>query len=307
MQLGFNSAILPDLGLKDLLAFARDERFSTVELMCWPVGKAERRYAGVTHVDVSTFGPKEAAEVARICEDNAITISALGYYPNLMVPDEATAKVYADHFLKVVDAASELGVPNANTFVGRDPALNLDENWKRFDQRWPRIVEHAEKAGVNIGIENCPMFFTQDEWPGGANMAVSPAIWREMFRRLPSKFFGLNYDPSHLIWQMMDPVAPIRDFADRITHVHAKDVRIDRRALHQKGILVTPLEFHEPKLPGLGEVPWGAFFAALGDIRYTGPVCIEVEDRSYEGSLEMRKESLRQSARFLRQFMPTKA
>jgi sugar phosphate isomerase/epimerase len=101
-----------------------------------------------------------------------------------------------------------------------------------------------------------------------------------------------------------DYLQPLRQFSDRIFHVHAKDVRVDRNRLDDVGILATPLEYHSPKLPGLGEVDWGRFFSVLGDTGYDGPVCIEVEDRAYEASLQLRKEALRQSARFLRQFIP---
>ena len=155
-----------------------------------------------------------------------------------------------------------------------------------------------------MGIENCPMLFTADEWPGGKNLAVSPSIWRRMFEAIPSPSFGLNYDPSHLVWQQMDYIAPLRKFADRLVHVHAKDVRLDRERLDDVGILATPLEYHSPKLPGLGEVDWGRFFSVLGDVGYRGPVCVEVEDRAYEGSLESRKLALRQSCTYLRQFIP---
>ena len=190
-----------------------------------------------------------------------------------------------------------------NTFIGRDPRLPTADNWRLFDARWPEIIRHAESCGVRVAIENCPMFFTEDEYPGGKNLAGTPAAWREMFRRIPSPYFGLNYDPSHLVWQCIDPVAPIREFAPKIFHVHAKDVWIDRVALQEVGILATPLQFHRPKLPGLGQVDWRGFFAALTEARYDGPVCIEVEDRAYEGSLAARQEAIRQSARFLRHFM----
>jgi sugar phosphate isomerase/epimerase len=148
------------------------------------------------------------------------------------------------------------------------------------------------------------MLFSADEWPGGKNLGTSPAIWRRMFEDIPSPNFGLNYDPSHMIWQHMDYVQPIRDFASRFVHVHAKDVRLDPHRLNDVGILAHPSAYHTPKLPGLGDVDWGKFFSALTDVGYRGPVCVEVEDRAYEGSLELRKASLTQSERYLRQFMP---
>ena len=156
---------------------------------------------------------------------------------------------------------------------------------------------------MRIGIENCPMLFTADEWPGGKNLATSPAIWRRMFADIPSPSFGLNFDPSHLVWQQMDYLAPLVEFRDRLVHVHAKDARIDRAALDAHGVLAYPKLWHTPKLPGLGDVRWGAFFAALADAGYDGPVAIEVEDRAFEGSLQKRQESLIISRRHLLQYL----
>jgi sugar phosphate isomerase/epimerase len=304
MKLGFVSAILPDLNLEQVLAFARESGFATVEAMCWPAGRAERRYAGVTHVDAALFGRHEADGVLALCERHGVTLSGLGYYPNPLAADEREAAVCIEHLKKVISAAALLGVNQVNTFIGRDPVRSLDDNWRVFDERWPGIVRHAEQSGVRIGIENCPMLFTQDEWPGGKNLAVSPRNWREMFRRIPSRALGLNYDPSHMVWQQMDYLAPLREFADRIYHVHAKDVRLDRARLDEVGILAAPLDYHQPKLPGLGDIDWGRFMSALGESGYAGPVCVEVEDRAYEASLETRKEALRLSAGFLGRFMP---
>lgn len=304
MKLGFNSAILPDLDLAGVLSFAREADFPVVELMCWPVGKAERRYAGVTHLDVTNFGAEDAARAGSLCRQHGVEISGLGYYPNPLVADENEAALVIGHLRKVISAAALLGVNQVNTFVGRDHTRSLADNWSVFDERWPAIVRHAEQAGVRIGIENCPMLFTGDEWPGGKNLAVSPRIWREMFRRIPSRALGLNYDPSHLVWQQMDCVAPLREFADRICHVHAKDVRVDRHKLDDAGILAAPLDYHSPKLPGLGEIDWGRFISVLGDTGYRGAVCIEVEDRACEGSIETRKAALRQGGTFLRNFIP---
>lgn len=301
MNIGFVSAILPDQDLEQVLQIARDGGFKTVELMCWPLGRAQRRYAGVTHLDVSDFTAADADRVKQLLQKYGITISSLGYYPNPLCVDEAEAAVYIGHIKKVISAANTLGVGMMTTFVGRDHTLSLDDNWKLFDQRWPQIVARAESCGVKIAIENCPMLFSSDEWPGGKNMAVSPRIWREMFRRVPSRSFGLNLDPSHFVLQFMDPVPAIREFADRIFHVHAKDLRILRDQLNERGIL--DFGWSVPKLPGLGDVNWSAFFAALTDARYTGPVCIEVEDRAYEGSLEDSKRALVQSKRFLENYV----
>lgn len=307
MQLGFVSAILPDLPLDELAHFAAGTGYDCVELMCWPAGKAERRYAGVTHVDVTDFSRPDAERVREIMAESGVEISALGYYPNPLSPDAEEAAACRRHIQNVIAAAALLGVPRMNTFVGRDWTKSVEENWPRFLEVWRPLVRFAEERAVKIGIENCPMFFTRDEWPGGKNLATSPAIWRRMFEEIPSASFGLNYDPSHLVWQRMDYLKPLREFSSRLHHVHAKDVRIDRERLDAVGILAAPNEYHTPKLPGLGEVDWGRFFSVLTDAGYHGPVCVEVEDRAYEGSVEARKAALRQSLTFLRQYVPARS
>jgi sugar phosphate isomerase/epimerase len=303
MQLGFVSAILPDLSLEAVLSNAAATGYQCVELMCWPVGKAERRYAGVTHIDTAALDRGEAARILDATSSAGVSISGLGYYPNPLAPDKAEAEVYIAHIRKVILAAELLGVSVVNTFIGRDWTRSVDDNWPRFREVWPPLVNFAADHGVKIAIENCPMFFSNDEWPGGKNLAHSPAVWRRMFAEIPAANFGLNYDPSHLIWQQMDYIKPLREFASRIFHVHLKDARVDRDRLDDEGILATPLAFHTPKLPGLGDVDWGRFFSVLGETGYQGPVCVEVEDRAYEGSLELRQAALRQSLTYLRQFV----
>ena len=303
MQLGFVSAILPELYLEEVLAFAAETGFDCVEVMCWPKGKAERRYAGVTHIDVAGFDRAAADEVTGLVAQYGVQISGLGYYPNPLVADEAARNTYLNHIKEMIKASALLGVNVANTFIGRDQTRSLEANLQEFAQVWPEVIQLAESLDVKVGIENCPMLFTEDEWPGGHNLAISPAVWRRMFEIIPSPNFGLNFDPSHLIWQQMDYAAAIRNFADRFVHVHAKDVRVDKHRLDEVGIMATPLEYHTPKLPGLGQIDWGLFYSVLTDAGYDGPVCIEVEDRAYEGSLERRKQSVDQSGRFLRQFM----
>lgn len=304
MQLGFVSAILPELELRDVLQTARRLDYECVELMCWPVGKAERRYAGVTHVDVSGITPARADEIRGLASEAGIAISSLGYYPNPLSPHAEEAQQATDHLRQLIVGAHTLGLARVTTFVGRDWTRSVDDNWPRFLSTWRPLIQFAEDHGVSVGIENCPMLFSRDEWPGGKNLAISPKIWRRMFDDIPSANFGLNYDPSHLIWMQMDAIAPLREFAGRLVHVHAKDVRVDRHRLNEVGILAHPAEYHTPKLPGFGDVNWGQFFATLTDVGYRGPVCVEVEDRAYEDSLESRVASLRQSSTYLRNFLP---
>jgi sugar phosphate isomerase/epimerase len=304
MKLGFVSAILPDLSLEEVVHFAASEGYDCVEVMCWPAGKAERRYAGVTHLDAAGFDKSAAGTVRDLLDSAGVSISGLGYYPNPLAPNAEEARVAVEQIKRVIVAAELLEVRQMNTFIGRDWSKSVEDNWPRFRAVWPDLVKFAEDHGVRIGIENCPMYFTGDEWPGGKNLARCPAIWRRMFEEIPSPNFGLNYDPSHLVWQQMDCLKPLREFASRIFHIHAKDVRVNRDKLDDVGILATPLEFHTPKLPGLGDVDWGQFVSTLCDVGYTGPVCVEVEDRAFEKTPELCKLALRQSHTYLRQYVP---
>jgi sugar phosphate isomerase/epimerase len=303
LRLGIQSAILGDLSFDEVITFASDNGFACVEMMCWPKGLANRKYAGVTHIDVSILDDNEVKRIKNSLKEKNVSVSGLGYYPNPLDPDKEKSDIYIDHIKKVIDAAARLDIGIVNTFIGADPAKHDDDNFEKFKEVWPPIIRYAEERNVKVGIENCPMFFTRDEWPSGNNLAHSPALWRRMFEVIPSKNFGLNYDPSHLIWQMMDYVKPVFEFRERIFHVHIKDARILWEAINDVGILTTPLKYHTPKLPGLGDINWGKFFSALYEVGFNGAACIEVEDKSFEGSLETRKAALLQSRNYLRQFI----
>ena len=304
MQLGFVSAILPTLSLTEVMTHAANMGYDCVEIMCWPKGGTARRYAGVTHIDLDKLSDTRIQEIKALIKETGVQISALGYYPNPLAADKKEAAVYIKHIEKLIQAAPKLGLKNVNTFIGRDPTKSIADNWSRLLEVWPPLVALAKKHKVKIGIENCPMLFTHDEWPGGKNLAVSPAVWRKLFADLKSNYIGLNYDPSHMVLQHMDYIAPIRNFSKKLFHIHAKDLRIDQHKLNEVGIFATPHEWHAPKLPGLGDVNWGQFFSALTDVGYKGPVCVEVEDRAYEGNITDRLRSLQQSYTFLRQYIP---
>lgn len=302
MKLGLQSAILAELSFEEVVDFAAEKGFSCIEMMCWPLGKADRRYAGVTHIDVTSLDDEKAAYIKNYIKQKNIEIS-LGYYPNPLDPDVEKSKVYVEHIKKMITAANKLGVKVVNSFIGRDKTKNVEENLKKFKEVWTPIIKLAEENDVKVAIENCPMLFTNDEWPGGNNLATTPEIWRRMFAEIPSDYFGLNYDPSHFIWQMMDYIRPIYEFKDKIFHVHIKDVKIFKHKLDNVGIMATPLEFSSPKLPGLGDVDWSKFVSALTDIRYNGFACIEVEDKAFEANLQDRKDSIALSKRFINQFI----
>lgn len=304
LKLGFVSAILADNSFEEVMDFAADQGFGCVEMMCWPKGKAERRYAGVSHIDVDALDEAAIKHIQTYQLEKKVSISGLGFYPNPLDPDEEKASQAITHIKKIIDAAAKLGVPVVNTFVGRNPSLNIPDNLKLFEERFPEIVRHAGSLGIKIGIENCPMLFTNDEWPGGKNLAISPVVWDQMFTIIPDANFGLNYDPSHLVWMQMDPIQPIYDYRDRLHHIHLKDVKVYKERLNRVGILANPLEYHSPKIPGLGDVNWGRFVAALTDVGYRGPCCIEVEDKAYEKSPEDIRMAILTARNHLSQYIP---
>lgn len=306
MDLGFVSAILPDATRIEVFDLAAEIGFDCVELCCWPVGRAERRYAGVTHVDVGGLSDDLIAGIQREIDETGVRVSGLGYYPNPLSPVSGEAEAAVAHIRRVIDAAARLGIGRMNTFVGRDWTRSVDDNWPRFLATWTPLVRYAEDRDVRIGIENCPMLFGHDEWPGGKNLASTPEIWTRMFSDIPSGHFGLNYDPSHMVWLHMDYLRPLRTFRDKLFHIHAKDVRIDQEQLNQVGIMAHPSRFHTPKLPGMGDVDWGKFFSVLTDCGYRGPVCVEVEDRAFEATPADRRAALCQSHTYLRNFLPVR-
>jgi sugar phosphate isomerase/epimerase len=304
ISIGFVSAILGDKTLEEVIDIAAKHRFGCVELMCWPVGKAERRYAGVTHVDVDALTPARVKEIKKLTASKGVSISGLGYYPNTLDEDTEKRKFYAAHLKKVIDGAAALGVPVVNTFIGRIPSKDLEYNFRLFEKVWPPVIRHAEGKGVKVAIENCPMYFTGDEWPAGKNLAYCPAIFRRMFASIPSKHFGLNFDPSHFVWQHMDYLKPLKEFKERLFHIHIKDAKVEKERLDDVGILATPLQYHSPRLPGMGDVDWGRFMSTLYEVGYRGPACVEVEDRNYEGGPDDVLAALVQSRAYMSQFIP---
>jgi sugar phosphate isomerase/epimerase len=303
MKLGFVSAILDGWSFEEAADIAARNGFSCIEAACWPRGKGERRYAGVSHINVDGLTDESVSAIKAVCAEKGIFISSLAFYPNVMDRDVEKRNSAISHLEKVISASAKLGVNMVTTFVGRDQHRGIEENIELFKDIWPPIIERAEKQGVRIAIENCPMLFGEDQWPGGQNMFTSPKIWRRLFDIIPNRNFGINYDPSHFVWQMMDYLAPLYEFRHRIFHVHFKDIKLYRDRLRDAGVMAHPLEFMSPKLPGLGDVDWGAFISALNDIGYEGPACIEIEDRAFEGSRERILDSLVLSKRYLDQFI----
>jgi sugar phosphate isomerase/epimerase len=289
MKLGLMSANLPNLSLEELASWAAENGFEMLELACWPPGKAERRYAGVTHVDVTDLDANKAKQVLSVVRNHGLGISSLAYYPNPLHPDPKHREMVIGHLKKVIVAAEMLDVPIVGTFVGRDKDRTLEDNWTVFKEVWPPIVKFAAEHDVKIAIENCPMIFSNDEWPGGNNLAISPSVWRKMFEIIPDANFGLNLDPSHLVWQFIDYVRAIYEFKERIFHVHAKDLRIDYEQLYQNGVMSLGMGWQIPRLPGLGDVKWDKFISALYGAGYDYVISIEHEDRAFEKTEDLVK------------------
>lgn len=280
MKLGIMTAAFGRMSFERTAEWAAANDFGMIEVACWPVvGGERRRYAGVSHIDVDRL---DVGRVRDVLDRTRLEISSLAYYPNHLHPDPAERTAANDHLKKVIDAAARLEVPIVGTFVGRDPAKNVPDNFREFRRVWPRLVSYAERRGVTIAIENCPMIFSWDQWPGGTNLASTPAAWDEMFSIVPSERFGLNLDPSHLVWQMIDHERAVRDFASRIVHVHAKDMEVDRDGLYRYGVGSLGMGWQIPRLPGLGEIDWGRFIGQLYRAGYDYVLSIEHEDRAFE-------------------------
>ncbi len=303
MKLGIVSAIYDGFTFEDAVENAVSNGCKCMEVACWPQGKAERRYAGVSHIDVDNTSADYIAYIKDFCAEKGIEISSLAFYPNTMDGNIEKRNGAIEHLKKVINMSALLGVNTVTTFIGRDQTKTVEENLELFKEIWPPIIKFAEQKGVKVAIENCPMLFGAEQWPGGQNLFTTPALWRKMFELLPSDNFGINYDPSHFIWQQIDYIKPLYEFKDKIFHVHFKDIKLYPDRLNDVGIMGYPLDYMSPKLPGLGDVDWGKFVSALTDIGYNGYSCIEVEDKAFESSKERITDSVALSCRYMRQFV----
>lgn len=305
MKIGFLSSILDGWSYNEVIDTAKNMGYKAVEVACWPNGKAERRYAGVSHINVDRVlsDDEYAKSLIEYAHTQKVELSALAYYPNVMDRDPTKRNMAIEHLKTVIKASEKLGIYMVTTFIGRDQMQNVDNNLKLIQNVWPPIIKLAEELHVKIAIENCPMLFGAEQWPGGQNIMTSPQNWERVFEILNSDIIGINFDPSHCIWQFIDYIKPIHVFKDKIFHIHFKDIKLDHDKLDKVGILSYPLDYMTPKLPGLGDINWGRFVSALTDINYTGYACVEVEDRAFEGSKESVFNSLKISKRYLEQFV----
>ena len=221
MKLGLLTAPFPDTPLPAVAEWAAASGFEVLEIACWPRGAGEaRRYAGTSHIDVANLSPAAATEIVDQLAAKRLAISGLGYYPNPLDPDPAHRGEVIGHLKKVIEAAEKMDVPLVNTFMGGDHAKNLDQNWEEALRVWPDIVAFANDHGRKLTLENCPMLFSYDEWPGGHNIATTPRMWRRILEQWGDTI-GMNFDPSHLVLQMIDIRRFLKEFgphtADLVT------------------------------------------------------------------------------------------
>lgn len=303
MKLGFLSVILGEYSFEKMIDKASELGYETVEVACWKNQKAERRYSGVCHIDTEALDKVRAQEITDYCKKKNVAISALAFYPNTMDEDLNKREENIAHLKSVIDASVLLDVRLVNTFIGKMQSKTVEENLKEVKSVWVDILTYAKEKGVRIAIENCPMLFGSDQWPGGQNLMSSPKLWREVFELLPFDNLGLNFDPSHFVWQMLDYVQAVYDFKDKIFHIHFKDIKVYQDKLATVGTMAYPLEYMQPKLPGLGNVNWSKFVSALTDIKYDGYTAVEVEDKAFEDSEENVIKSLILSKRYIEQFL----
>lgn len=302
MKLGLLTAPFPDTTLGEVADWARSAGFEALEIACWPkTSGASRRYAGTSHIDVD-ISAAEAQDIAAGLAGKGLAISGLGFYPNPLHPDRAHREAVIDHLKKVIVLASRMAVSLVNTFCGGDASKHVDANWEDAQKIWPAIIAHAREHGVKLAFENCPMIFSYDEWPGGHNIAYSPYVWRRILEAWGGDV-GMNFDPSHLVWQMIDKERFIREFGKNMLHVHAKDLMIDHDGLYERGILSAGIGWQVPRMPGLGDIDWSRIFSGLYRAGYDGPVIIEHEDRRFEGTDEKVKRGFLLARDVLRPFI----
>jgi len=303
VKLGFLTAPFPDTPLMQVADWANSVGFETLEIACWPHSTGPvRRYAGTTHIDVSNTSRDQASEIVAELAAKNIEISGLGYYPNPLHPEVSHRETVIDHLKKVIVVAGAMGVPVVNTFCGGDASKHVDANWQDAIKVWPDILAFARDNGVKITFENCPMIFSYDEWPGGHNIAHSPYVWRRIIEAWGDTV-GLNFDPSHLVWLMIDQQRFIKEFGRNILHMQAKDVMIDRDGLYERGSFSSGMGWQIPRMPGLGDVEWPVIFSGLYRAGYDGPIIIEHEDQQFEGSDELVKRGFLLARDILRPYV----
>ena len=299
MKIGFLTGCLGDMPLKEKARLAHEMGFEAIEISCWP-RENNRDYAG-SDIDVANLTQEGADEILAYMKDYGLEISALAYYDNNLSADPVFRKAVNDHTKKVIDAAALLHVELVGVFIGRDTTKDIWGNFNEFEQVFGMLVGYAENKGVKIMIENCHMPSWLEKGKPGT-ISYSPELWAEMFRRIPSRSFGLNYDPSHPHAMLMDYMEIIKGFEDRVFHLHAKDCEVFPEKAAKYGVYDSELgdSYWRYRMPGLGQVDWGKLTAYLKEHGYDFVISIEHEDPEYEGSTEKVLEGLKKGIQYLK-------
>ena len=293
MKLGFLTACLPGLSLTEIADWARDHGFEALEVAAWP-DLGDRPFTA-THLDVATLTPAAADDVREIFADRSLALSSLAYYDNNLHPDPAERSAVNEHVRRCIDAAAMLGVPTVGTFIGRHPGRTVADNLRDAEKTLPPLVEHAGEHGVKLVIENCVMEgWHPDGYPG--NLAYSPELWEWMF----SLGFYLNYDPSHLVWMGIDPVAALRPYVSRVAHAQAKDIQVFPAKRTRFGYPGKAVSREDPwdvgwwryRVPGRGDVDWNGVVDALYEGSFDGVLSVEHEDPVWGGTVDKVKTGL---------------
>lgn len=277
MYFGFLTLPLGCMPLEQKLEWAGQSGITAAEVACWPRLKEEdRRFSDL---DILNFNDADARCIRELTARTGVKISLLACYDNNLDADPDRRAFVNRYTRRCIDAAAAVGAAAVGTFVGRDLSKSIRSNLEDFRRVFLPLVEYAEARGVRLLIENCPQRCGHDEETVG-NIAIGPEIWEQMFRIIPSPFFGLNFDPAHLHWQMIDCVAAAREFAPRILHMHAKDVSIYPEKLARYGVsnrlLGNPLAgYWQYRLVGQGDIPWERLIAALRAGGFDGAVSLE--------------------------------
>jgi sugar phosphate isomerase/epimerase len=301
VKLGFLTACLPGQSLEEISGFAEVAGYEALEVAAWPA--AGDRPFTASHLDVTRLDSAESQRVLAIASKHGLELSSLAYYDNNLHPDPDERSAVHRHVHACIDAAAKLGIPTVGTFVGRHPGRSVRQNLRDAEAAFAPLVDHAGERGVKIVIENCVMEgWHPDGYPG--NLAYSPELWEWMF----SIGLYLNFDPSHLVWMGIDPIAALRPYVDRIAHAQAKDIEVFPERRNRYGYPGKAVLRDDPwdvgwwryRVPGLGQVDWARVVDALYEGGFDGVLSVEHEDPVWGGTPEKVQTGLRVAHRTLR-------
>lgn len=303
MKLGFLTVGLGPLSLDEMLRWGAANHFETVEIGCWP--PTHKRASDGMQLDVTTLTAARAQEICALTQEVGLPISCLSYCDNNLARDADRRKANLEHLHRVIDAAALLDVDTVCTFVGRDETKTIAENIQLAAQVLTPTVRYAREKNVRIAIENCPMPGWQFEGLVG-NVAHTPEVWDALFQAIPDENFGLNLDPSHLIWLEIDPIRAAREYAPKTLYAHAKDTELVTEQKYRRGIM-DPVNngWRIYRNPGRGALDTGAFLAALRAGGYDGALSIEMEDPDWWGNSASVQAGLLAARDFLRPLLVT--